>query len=1068
MVRSSGFCGTRRPFFRATFLVWAWLVWLGPSPLSRAASDAAGEIVVTLRITANASASIGTSISDDCKLQFEGRAVFRPDPDTGHYGDAVEESYSMSASGGGHILTIESWTYDGRKPGPGTISLSYQPKDGKAVVGWPYMVDFVMSTPEAGQGAERLARTGIKIAEDNLIMKADSGVVTFAPNAQTFFTGGTAQGEHSDAFGAAEITANYTVTRGAEQVEAVILPPKDYDQWLPMAGRDQTTAGTNPVVVMAELRLKGGQGTPPVTRAKFRFELLEGSKEPGLCLNAPPKDEATRDFDLQFGKSKGIEPTQQKQRFETEEFTTSSSAIVLCYDYGAAAKVKVTAITEAGEEIIAHIDGKPDAQWLALPKDDNANRIADAWEKAEEIWGRISAPAWDEADEPEDHAGKGDGISLYEKYRGFRFGEEHERLMPRKKYVFIYDPDALVHLNLGSVMDFQLASKLRVRFVEDGEWTGPGTVGAQKRIVNFNTSGFGHAVDQHGLHVRLVNAQIPTLAQDFQDMWKAKYGGELNQDISECYGFTYHDVTGGPWPGSPSSAFAVELYPAGTERISHGYVRYHTFGLSMFKGYPSAPPAEQQRLIQELDRLTDEHIASHQADWEEQNYLYLMAGISHELGHGVGIDDLVSPNTGGPWSCFMRYISDDFPKDPNDRMEIQARWHHPVLSPQEFCHDPTATTVGKGCFQQIHVTDRKNSGAALHQGPTLPSPGSPAYAPSANGRLAAPSADSALQIQATPEWESPVEGEPLRVSVRLSIPSVTRTWSRFLHQQSIPNEPPAFPPITDDWPEGLRLELSRIETNGTRTVLVPAGPWPEYRRTPSIPPSSWERRTGVRSREFLTDPGKVPLTVGEYSLLLNWDGRNRVDPSLLPDSGIVSGGELRFSVGAAVNDSQRTARFRRLAYQAWDRQNFADAQRWGQEALALAPEDSDREAIDNVFVVAVSRLRTGAIRASADLLSRFGTDVAAGSNPELRLIARVWNRGIAPTLQLTLPSAAGTLPSLQVNAHAGESYSVQVSTDLQSWITLDRRIASESSYHVDDATSGPNAGARFYRVVWEP
>ncbi|MCK6501333.1 MAG: hypothetical protein L6Q38_17780 [Nitrospira sp.] len=124
MVRSSGFCGTRRPFFRATFLVWAWLVWLGPSPLSRAASDAAGEIVVTLRITANASASIGTSISDDCKLQFEGRAVFRPDPDTGHYGDAVEESYSMSASGGGHILTIESWTYDGRKPGPGTISLS--------------------------------------------------------------------------------------------------------------------------------------------------------------------------------------------------------------------------------------------------------------------------------------------------------------------------------------------------------------------------------------------------------------------------------------------------------------------------------------------------------------------------------------------------------------------------------------------------------------------------------------------------------------------------------------------------------------------------------------------------------------------------------------------------------------------------------------------------------------------------------------------------------------------------------------------------------------------------------
>ncbi len=306
-------------------LIWSF-AWVISFPAR--AADSAGEIVVTLTINASGQGAIGTGISDECKIEFNGRAVFRPDPTTGRYGNAAEESYSVSASGGGHILDIENWTYHERQPGPGTISLTFQPNDGRAVVGWPYMVDFIASEPEAGQGSERLARTTIKMAEDNLIMKEGSGVVTFAPNAQSFFTGGTASGSSSGPLSSAEFSASYTVTRTGEQVEAVVLPPQGYSQWMPTAGPDQNTPGTNPVVVIAELRLKGGSGTPPVTRARFRFELLDTSKEPGLCLNAPPQDEATRDFDLQFAKAKGIEPTHGKQRYETKDFATSSSAML--------------------------------------------------------------------------------------------------------------------------------------------------------------------------------------------------------------------------------------------------------------------------------------------------------------------------------------------------------------------------------------------------------------------------------------------------------------------------------------------------------------------------------------------------------------------------------------------------------------------------------------------------------------------------------------------------------------------------------------------------------------------
>ncbi|MCC7375571.1 MAG: hypothetical protein IT581_13020 [Verrucomicrobiales bacterium] len=1034
---------------------------------ARAASGP-GDIVVTLKITGNGKAAIGTGISDECKFEFNGRAVFPLDPATGRYGDATDEQYSMTASGSGHILDVETWTYHERQPGPGTISLVFQPSDGRAVVGWPYMDDFIASEPEAGGGAERLARTGIKIAEDDLIMKDDSGVVTFKPNAQSFSANGSVAGTHSDVLGSAEINASYTVTRSGEQVEAVILNPKDYAQWMPVAGPDQTTPGTNPVVVMAELRLKGASGTPPVTRAKFRFELVDTSKEPGLCMNAPSKDEATSDFDLQFTKSKGIEPTNQKQRYETDTFTSSSSAIVLCYDFGAATKVKVTAITESGDEIPAHLDGKPDVKWLTLPQDDNGNRLADSWEKSEEIWGKISAPAWDEADEPNDHETNGDGISLYEKYRGFKFGGEHERLIPRVQYVFIYDPDELVHLNLGSVMDFQLASKLRVRFVVGDEWTGPGTAGSKKRIVNFNTSGFGHAVDQHGLHVRLVNSATPTLAQDFQKMWTAKYGSPLNKNISSYYGFTYHDVTGGAWPESPASAFAVELYSSGIERISRSYVRYHTFGLPIFKDYASASATEQDRLVDELDRLTDEHIATHEADWEEQNYLYLMAGISHETGHGVGIDDLVPPNDGGPWSCFMRYISSDFPKDPNDRMELQARWHHPVLSPQEFCHDPTATVPGKGCYEQIHVTDRKKGGASLHQTPLLPSPGSPASAAATSRWLTMPSPTSAIQVDAASEWDDVLEGDPLRFTVRLTVPSVVRTWTRFLHQQTPPPEPPPFPDFSADWPDGLVMELARVENDGTRTVVVPAGSWSRDRREPPSNPLFWERRTGARTREFLTDPVRVPLKPGEYTLTVAWDGRNRVDPQLLPVSGLVSGGELRWTVASATNDTQRAASFRRLAFQAWDRGLAVEAQKFGHQAIQLVPEDFGREATENIFVVAAANIRLGSLRAAAQLLADFGSEFATRTNPELRLVARDWSKGLAPSIRLVAPSGPAGPTRLEITAHSGQTYTIQVSTDLQNWTALDRRASTTTTYEVSDPDGSAIPGPRFYRVIWEP
>ncbi|MBE7503712.1 MAG: hypothetical protein HS113_26165 [Verrucomicrobiales bacterium] len=711
------------------------LVWLLTPILLRGANP--DELELTLEVTAHGAANIANAIEDQCEMHFTARLVFAPDPKTGRYGDPVQETYTMTASGSGHVLDIESWTYSALQPTPGTVSLNYYPDEGRATIGWGYLDSFIRSEPEGGQGSERLARTAIKLADDDINQQPDAGEVRFKPNTASFTARGSTQGQYQDILGHGEMSATFTLMRGGERVEAIILRPAGYETWVPHGGPDQSLPGTNHLVVTAVLRMPGTTAPPPVRKARFRFELVEGSKEPGLCLNAPSPAEAHQHYDLQFASAGTVDPSANRVQHVTEDLATEASVVLFCYDYGAFAQLRVTAITDTGEEIPAHVEGEPDTPTLRLPQDENHNRVADAWERAQGTWGKIQDPAWDGADEPNDHEVPGDGISLYERYRGFRFGQTHERLAARRKHVFVYDPDGLVHSNLDSVMSFAAASGLEVRFVEDETWTGPGPAGSDKRVVNFNTSGFGHAVDQHALHVRLVFSPTPALAGDFQAMWRAKYGKSLNRDISSYYGFTYHDVTGGKWAEAPRSAFAIELYPWGIDRISREFVRYHTFGLSQFANYDAEPADEQARLLAELDKLTDAHIRANADDWEEQNYLYLLAGTSHELGHGVGIDDLRPPHDGGPWSCYMRYLDWDFLPNPLDRMELDARWRH--LPTDRGLRNRWRPSPAK-LHHQIHVTDRQTRDVPLRAcllQPRLPHRTAPASIPTRERRSGA-------------------------------------------------------------------------------------------------------------------------------------------------------------------------------------------------------------------------------------------------------------------------------------------------------------------------------------------
>ena len=78
---------------------------------------------------------------------------------------------------------------------------------------------------------------------------------------------------------------------------------------------------------------------------------------------------------------------------------------------------------------------------VPLPQDEDDNYIADQWQREQHL---SSCDGLEDEDYKPEGATKGDGLSLYEEYRGFMIMSKHERLNPRKKDLFIYDPDQLV------------------------------------------------------------------------------------------------------------------------------------------------------------------------------------------------------------------------------------------------------------------------------------------------------------------------------------------------------------------------------------------------------------------------------------------------------------------------------------------------------------------------------------------------------------------------------------------------------------------------------------------------
>ncbi len=410
--------------------------------------------------------------------------------------------------------------------------------------------------------------------------------------------------------------------------------------WLPMGAKEENTISIT-AEIEEDVDLVG----------KWEFTLYKVSSEKGYCLNSGEGEE----YDLEFvDNQEGFIETKDGENdgewiIETTEALNKVSVAVHSHDYGAWGKLKARVNIDG---IWFKCKAENGDDYITIPHDQDEDRIADYWENRHNVYDKDEN--WDEDPEPSGQNSNGDGISLYEEYRGFKDENyRHERLNPQIKELFVRDEDGLV-----AQSGFDVASGLRVFYIGEDGWTGEDewsdsfyrlTIDPEKRVVNFNTSDFGHIVDQHALHVVM------------------KEKGEIILKGRDPYGCVFSTLD----QKSPASTKYVAVFVDEIVKESWKTV--------------------------ELEMDADDKFVLTNEEIEAIIGKLIMVTTLHEMGHGVGVEHHSPERSGGDQMCVTRYFSLE------SIIVGLAPWPS-IFSRRSDCNNSSAS--GQSCWSQIQVSDK--------------------------------------------------------------------------------------------------------------------------------------------------------------------------------------------------------------------------------------------------------------------------------------------------------------------------------------------------------------------------
>lgn len=528
------------------------------------------------------------------------------------------------------------------------------------------------------------------------------------------------------------VDADYTIAFNVkpEPVELDLIPQEGFERWMPTSSGRGDFAG-NGVWVRLDLHKPGQPGVRPGIQATFRAELVSTSREPGYCLNGPryagqSGGGTDEPYDLRIARgTPEFEVAEDGQSATTQEYTQEGDLLIRSHDYGGYTTLRVTAYTEDGQIVVgqARIGQRPPAPDLEIPLDENDNHVADAYERKWDLFDRNLPAEADFAPAPSGQHCDGDGISLYEKYRGFVQGYgTWDQLDPWHKYLFVYDP---YDVALEAAGMFEAATGLRLVLVPEGRWSGPGLAAHGRRIVNYN-HGTGHWTDQHALHVVLDESLDEGLLWRGWEAGHAPSWPDPSAEEPEPQDDAPAAAAEPPDPsvldamlaqlerlieaanaqgGSPASVDQVILSPAVTESLVYWQaveaMREHPEFAARYQRWARTKPLEEAADLAAAE-LLGEYDAQHPQARELALLLRRRLSIMRGLCRGVG----VLPHTGpaeGDLECVIRRMStQDAPLTAEDPYWLSR--YNPW--PHRLCRQALHTPGNRGCWGSVQVTDR--------------------------------------------------------------------------------------------------------------------------------------------------------------------------------------------------------------------------------------------------------------------------------------------------------------------------------------------------------------------------
>ena len=288
------------------------------------------------------------------------------------------------------------------------------------------------------------------------------------------------------------------------------LPPVElavtvggYAQWRPEGSIKKPAEPGNHLVARATLKTKGSKAEFLPAVKSIRFELLDTSREPGVCLNWPLNAKDT-DYDLRLAVVAGGTLSKSDQLLEVtappkdDNGRPYAETRIDSYDFGGRASLRAVCTLEDGSEIEGAMKGEGGGQNLVLlPRRFSGDWIAKKWREDRQVI-ELSARA-DDDNAPVGDGTLGDGLTLYEEYRGWVEDGKHIEGDPKTKDFFIQLKKAGVAL-LG-IAKFQRLTGLNVHYnFTEKEFPA-------SRIINANRDRGPHVTDQHGVIVQIKKMQ---------------------------------------------------------------------------------------------------------------------------------------------------------------------------------------------------------------------------------------------------------------------------------------------------------------------------------------------------------------------------------------------------------------------------------------------------------------------------------------------------------------------------------------------------------------------------------